>query len=144
MNHNYWAPLTSQVEELDATPPIEDEIIQEKDKETGWKLPINTVSKVRRKWSSILLRRKAKRLDHIKRDETILQMINQTKEQKTAVFDSGVTSHCGQEEIISSQQMSPPTKFSTYQLDKQPKHPKRPSSTTKYESQYKLWTSYRI
>ena len=49
MTHNYWAPLTSQVEELEITSPINDEIIQEKNKEISWKLPKNTLSKVRRK-----------------------------------------------------------------------------------------------
>ena len=80
MTHNYWALLTSQVKEIDSTPPIEDEIIQEKNKEISWKLQINTLSKVRRKWSSILLKQKAKKLDRIKREETILQMINQVNE----------------------------------------------------------------
>ena len=73
MTHNYWAPLTSQVEELEITSTIDDEIIQEKNKEISWKLPKNTLSKVRRKWSSILLKRKAKKLDRIKRKEAILQ-----------------------------------------------------------------------
>ena len=66
MNHNYWPPVTSQVKELDPTLSIEDEIIQETDKERSWKLPRNTLSKVRRKWSSILLKWKAKKLDRIK------------------------------------------------------------------------------
>ena len=98
MNLNYWGPLTSQVEELDQTPQINNKIIHEKDKEIKWKLPKHTLSKVRRKWNGLLLRRKAKRLDRIKREEAILQMTNQVKEQQTAVFDSGATSHCVREE----------------------------------------------
>ena len=95
MNLNYWTPLTSQVDELEQ---LSSEIIHEKDKEIKWTLPKQTLSKVRRKWKGLLLRRQTKKLDRIKREEAILQMTTSTKTYSSAVFDSGATSHCGREE----------------------------------------------
>ena len=96
MTQNYWAPLASQVEELDNTPSDDDIIIHEENKQISWKLSKHTLSDVKR-WSSIMLKRKAKKLDRIKREETVLQIADHVNEQDTAVFDSGATSHCGRE-----------------------------------------------